>query len=366
MATRIPIYYGSSKYQPMSGSDVLAPTLIQLSATAGNVLRQSNGLYVGATPVISDIYVTSNGSDSNAGTSTAAPFATIDHAITIAVAQMTFPFTQVNIWLNHAENFNLVSRYDVPAFCRINFGTYADPNYGSSGASVPTTAGTTRSHLIQQFQRSNITATGSQSGSQVTLSGFNLSSASMSFKGVTITLPNALAGNPGQAGYAISDFLFLNHPEVPGVVPEISMEGCYVNMPDTNAYYGFLGIGPRARGSLYWLASQLLIRGTPPSTGVTTQVLNARQYFLKFYNDFITNAFGQYWAFGQSSNTDNSSGILELFWTDSEAALIDGTNSTLATFPILDDQSLGLRNFWTGLRRVGNSAPLNVLSGRSF
>lgn len=370
MTIRTPLYFDSVNkvHTPMPAGDTVDPSVVPVSTAVGNrVQNRSDGLYVGDygtpnAPYV--IYVNSaTGNDTNAGTTTAAPLATLAKALSNASA--LFPSSQftghVLIALQAGQTFPMpanMSLYDG----HLTLTFYGDPTYGNwNGSPIGTGANPS---VMAALQRPIITPTATTVSGQNAMAGFVRFGGDLTLQGVHVDLP-AKPTASAIANYGIDcDFVRNQNRSASGTV---TLMGSIINMTDTAAYWGFMGTRARSSNtSLAQFASQFRVLNVPVNAAAspTNDQLLARQYFVKMFPDWAGN--NQQTQPLQSSSTTSSaaSGILNLTWADTPALVVTTGQSNLASFPMAFDVTYGFRNYVFNMSIDQQSRPLNIQSSR--
>lgn len=352
-------------HRPMvPGTDALNPAIVPVSARANNVLQNlADGLYLGDQLSSAVFYVNSAGSNTAAGTK-AAPWQTLDGAIANLIAASPNGMFKSNtvIALQAGQAFTLSQDITVCGG-RLNIAFYGDAQYGDfNGAPI----GTSQANppVMSDLARPTITPAISQVNAQWKIAGINLAGGDVQLTGVQLNLP-AAPTTPAIGLYSNqSDFV---RAPVQGS-GAVDLVGTIVNLTDTNAYWGLLGMQARARPcTLLQFASQFRINNTlVQDTSATAAQLTARANFIKFYADFAGNNQTLGTLQPTSSNSSSGSALLNLMWSDTESLTVATGKTNLATFPLLFPQSYGMRNYFTNLVRDQQQRALNVLSPRLF
>lgn len=351
-------------HRPMvPGTDALNPTIIPLSARANNKLvALTDGLYLGDSLPNAVYYVNSAGVDTAAGTK-AAPWKTLDGALTniLALAGGSYR-ANVTLALQAGQTFPLTHDLTVLGGS-ITLTFYGDPAYGDfNSATIPTSGADPA--VMSDLQRPVITPASSQVNAQWKIAGFNLMAGAVTLTGVTVTLPNAPA-SPAQNLYSNAcDFVrCLN-----GGTGVVTLYGSIVNAADVTAFFGFLGLLARALNpTLVQFASQFRVAGLILQDSTATQPqLIARANLIKFYADFAGNNQQLGTLTPVATNSSSGSAILNLIWSDTESLTVNTGKTNQATFPLLSNQNFGLRNYFTGLTRDQQQRPMNAVTPRLF
>ncbi len=370
MTARTPLYYDATGkvHTPIPIGDTLVPALISVSTRAQNQIQNlTDGLYVGSTLPNPVVYVNSSGTDATTSGNLAAPYKTLDYALSqVIAANVNGRFTgQVVIALQAGQAFTISA--DIPIYDGSLLLTfYGDPNYGNWN-SPPVGSGAIPA-MMSDLQRPTVTLVSSVVNGQSHLSGFNLNGGFLQFSGISVQLPAAPAA-PSIALYSI----YTDAVRAPayGKRSQFILEGCIVNMTDINAFWGLIGVHARSSaltfvqyGSLFQVQGVLLSSTTTPVP--TAAALVARQYFIKFYPDYAGNNQQTGVLQGNTTNSSTASGIMNLLWADTESLTVAVGKTNQATFPIGFDVDFGLRNYMFGLNRDQSSRPLNIVSSRLF
>lgn len=368
MTTRFPTYYDGTKQviTPIPTGDTLDPTLLPVSARAGNLLiNAGDGLYAGYNAPQQSVFVSfGTGVDAAGNGTKAAPYKTIDFAI----AQQTFAGGiirgSLTVYLRCGDTHPLTNRYFIDNGL-VTLCWYGDAQYGDyPGTPV---AGTTMPSFMQDLVRPIITLATSQANGLWNLSGFNFgnsttASSKLLLAGVSVTIPGIPTGATGVDSYGMySDFVTYTN----NCNGTLSLDGAQVNKVD-NSCFGLLGLHARATScALTGFSPQLLVGGqlVQDNTASVTQ-LAARQWFMKFYPDYAGN--NQTVLTPNTSTGSPGSSLLRLMWSETTAQSVVGIRQNQATFPKRFDPSYGIRNYFNGLVRDQQSRPLNVQAGFLF
>jgi hypothetical protein len=369
MTAQIPVFYDSTQlvHRPMDLSDTLNTQLMPVSARPGNTVQNlTDGLYVGQVLASTVYYVSSAGTDVSTGGTKAAPFKTLDYALSQLTAQSVgnqYTAGNTTIALAANQSFPMTADFNIYGG-RITFAFYGDPQYGDFN-SAPFGTGA-QPAVMSDLQRPIIVPTSNNVNSQWYLTGINRYGGNVAFTGVTILLPVAPA-QPSITLYSqSSDFVRSMNYSSQGYV---SLFGSSINMQDPNSFWGFLGIRARSTGTtLDQFASQFLVNGIQLSAAntPTSGQLTARQYFVKLYVDFPGNLQTTGVLSSTTQNSSTASGLLNLTWADTEALTVATGKTNLASFPICFDLSYGFRNYVFGLQDDQQSRPMNIVSSRLF
>jgi len=360
------VIYKNSTHQPLGTGDKLTADSIPVSALPGNGIRAvSDGLYVGgATPQV--YYVsTSLGNDVPTAGSKAAPYKTLSYALDQIIANydLNNPGSTQNILgnvtvaLKAGETFPLDKSYEIYGYLRLTF--WGDPQYGDFNGP---TVGLAQAAFLSDLQRP-IIAPAIQPSTVNGVNHFQAHDASppatLNLFGVRVDLPAGAASN--------SDYCsFFNTAYSEG--GRLQLWGSIINRLDTTSSYGAFGVHARSHNAiLEQYCSQFWIQGQPivPVTGgfqPTNDQLLARKWFIIFYPDL----HGNNQSGGQLLDGPAPSGLMQLIWSvvPNEPVPVGKTN--LATFPVLNDQSFGIANYFFNLTRDNQSRPLNCQSAQLF
>jgi hypothetical protein len=375
MTIQNPVFYDSTLnvHRPMDTGATVPVTAVPISATAGNTVQSlSDGLYVG-TYNGTILYVDStNGVDTNAG-SKASPLKTIDQAFTNLTAMFPGGFyagKNVTIALRAGMSYPWTTTFQMVGSCDLKITFWGDTNYGDfnsgpigTGANPWVMSNLARPNLLPA---SSVGTDGFQR-----LAGINRCGGSVSFLGVTITLPAAPSGGAitGYSGYC--DVVRSVSPSLGIPLADdgfVHLIGCIVNMSDINAYWGFLGSFARTTVKFSQFASQFQVQGAIMNAAAspTTAQLAARQYFIKFLPEAAGNNQQDIVLSGSSSNSSAGSGIILAMWSEAQALVVTGTTTNLATYPLSFDPGYGLVNYIYNLTKTANGQSLNFLNSRLF
>lgn len=360
------VYDATQKaHRPMiPGSDALNPTIVPVSARTNNRIQNlSDGLYLGDQLPTSVYYVNSSGVDSAAGTE-AAPWKTLDGAIANVMALNNNGQYRSNttIALQAGQNFTMSTDVNVYGGM-FNLAFYGDTQYNDFNDALIGTSQADPS-VMSDLQRPTITPIVSQVNAQWKIAGFNMLGGTVQLQGVQLNLPAAPASPSASLYSNLADFVRVLNWNT----GTLSLYGSIINITDTNAYWGLMGVLARALpASLLQFASQLRVSNTmPQDTTATTAQLTARANFIKFYSDYAGNNQQLGTLAPTAQNSSAGSGLLNLMWTDTESLSVATGKVNQATFPLLFNQNYGLRNYFTGLVRDQQQRPLNVVTPRLF
>lgn len=367
MNNQIPLLYDQyhSAHRPMVlGQDVIYPQMIPLSAQPGNkIMILSDGVYYGATPGRSTIYVsTNNGNDNPSAGTQAAPYKTLDYAIQQNFANGVLN-NSLTILLQANQNYNFTGRYTLDKDAELIIAWYGDPTYGDYPSRISN--GNVDSATMPDLQRPVIVNNWALSGVQAYQSGFNIvRNATFGIWGVKVNIASLQGTPPVLDAYGNQcDFVTFVEGAGPG---RVANWGCIINKPDTVTAFGFLGVTARATTPT-WVqyASQFKIQDVlVDAQGGTPDRLTARKWFVKLYPDTPGN--NQFTGTVKPTTSNSSPGSAMLFanYTD-VAAMVNATGkSNMATYPVLFDASYGLRNYIFGLNADAQQRPLNFIVGR--
>lgn len=361
------VYDSTAKvHRPMaSGTEAVNPALVPLSARAGNTIQSvGDGLYVGPQLGSTVYYVNaSTGVDDTAHGTKVAPFRSLDYALAFLTSQSPaaqYRAGDTTIALQAGQAFSMNADFTIYGG-RLTISFYGDSQYGDFNSAVIGTGAAPA--WMADLNRPVITFAVQNINSQWYMNGINRVGGTVIIRGVKLNLPAAPA--TPTIGLYSQNVDVVRSPSLsdPGYVQIV---GTIVNMTDTNAYFGFLGIMARSVGMNFsQFASQFQINGlvmNATNNPTTTQLL-ARQYFIKFYADIPGNTSTGVLS-PTSANSSGGSGLLNLSWTDTEALTVATGKTNLGTFPPNFDLSYGVRNYFFGLQRDQQSRPLNVISPR--
>lgn len=359
-----PIIYQplKSTHEETGPNDALDPNYIAISETQVNQIKAyPDGLYVG--PYLSQgaFYVAASGSDVPTAGSLATPFQTLGYCLSQLTAQEPSGFTKIAIIaLKAGETFTFPDSFYMRGG-KLSFTFFGDPTYGSFNS--PLIGGTTFPSLMADLQRPIIqvgiapaTVGGSAGIVMIGREGIGefAETPMVILNGVQVNLPS------GAHGTGNIDFIKCAN----GAVGRLTLDGAIVNMSDPTSQYGLLGMEAWSECKVYQFASQLKVAGTLVAAGDPVANLSARQWFFKFYQDFLGNnqTFLNY-----SGNTGTpGSGMMTLSWSDVAAMPVIPTKTNLGTYPVLNDPAAGLTNYFFNLTRDQQQRPLNVWSPRLF
>lgn len=353
----------------MDTGATIPPAQVPVSAVSGNLVQNfSDGLYVGTRNPLGStttFYVNNSGADAVGRGTQAAPFQTLDYALTTAAQQ--YPASQfvgnVTICLQAGQTFTLVNDFNVYTGGVLQIAFYGDPQYGD----LNTAYGTANAQVMSDLARPIITPqVASVNGSYWKMAGFNRFGGSINLIGVQVNLPAAPA-NPSITLYSqFADLIRSLEYDAHGY---INLRGAIVNVTDTTAFWGILGISARSTGTtLTQFASQFWVNGRALSATATptptTAELAARQYFVKFYPEFAGNNQTVSVLSGSSTTTSPGSGVFGLTWSDTPSLLVQNGKTNLGSFPVIFDITYGFRNYVFNLQRDQQQRPLNIVSSR--
>ncbi|BAG41645.1 hypothetical protein [Ralstonia phage phiRSL1] len=372
MTQRTPVFYdaANSVHRPMDAGDTVDPTTIQVSTYPGNRLQvltafgSQNGLYSGA--LTGTYYVnTATGADTVNNGSKAAPFKTIDYALSQVIGPSPDSLYRSNVTLALAagQTYPLINDFNIYGG-QIMFTFYGDPKYGDFNG--PLVNGTTVPAFMSDLQRPIITPTASLVTGLNKLSGINRFAGNVVFSGVQINLP-AAPSNPSISLYTgLSDMVRGVDGDARGYV---QLDGAVVNITDPTAYWGFLGVQARSSSTeLHQFASQFQVQGTLVSatSGSNAAQLACRKNFIKFYADYAGNNQQSIFLQTTATNSSSGSGLLDVTWSDTSALIVTGSTPCLASYPIAFDLNYGLNQYITNLIKSQSGVPLNFRSSRQI
>lgn len=373
MGTQNPVFFDSASnvHRPMDAGATIPVTATPISVQTGNNLQAlPDGLYAGNRSGIVLYVDAANGNDANAGTK-AAPFKTVDHAmqyLTSLFPSGYFSGRNCTVALHagqtHAwtSDFNMISGSDL----KITF--YGDAQYGDFDS--PAIGTGANPWVMSDLARPNIAPASSQGTSGLMrLAGINLSGGSISLMGITVTLP-AKPSNPALSTYSgTCDFVRSTLGGLHSPVNDdgtVSLVGSIVNMSDYGACWGFLGCDSRTVVKLAQFASQFQVGGLlmNAANAPSAAQLQARQYFIKFLQDYAGNNQSVISLNTNSSNSSAGSGIIFCSWSEAQALVVTGSKTNLPTYPLSFDPGYGLINYIFNLSKTANGQPLNFLNSR--
>lgn len=377
MVTQNPVFFDSTAnvHRPMDAGATLPVGSTLVSAQVGNTLQTfSDGLYAGNRSGVV-IYVDSVlGVDSATApnhSTKAAPFKTLDFALqylTSLFPEGYYAGKNCVIALKANQSYPMTADFNIVTGSDIRITFYGDANYGDfDGPAIGTGANPWN---MANLARPNIMPTSSQlPNGLVKLAGINIHGGSVSLLGVTITLP-AQPSNPALSTYSgYSDFVRSAVTEIHTPIAEdgsINLIGSIVNMSDIGAFWGFLGCQPRTFLKFSQFCSQFQVGGVLLNSTSMASVaqLNARQYFIKFMQDYPGNNQGVLSLATNSSNSSAGSGIILCSWSEAQALTVIGTTTNLPSFPLSFDPGYGLTNYIFNLSRTATNQNLNFLNSR--
>jgi hypothetical protein len=100
------------------------------------------------------------------------------------------------------------------------------------------------------------------------------------------------------------------------------------------------------------------------SNAPTTSQLKARQYFIKFMQDYAGNNQTVVGLDTNSSNSSAGSGIIFCSWSEAQALVVTGSKTNLSSYPLSFDPGYGLVNYIFNLSKTANGQPLNFINSR--
>lgn len=368
MVTQNPIFFDSTQnvHRPMDSGATVPPTAVPVSTTLGNIVQSlSDGLYVGNQYGLV-LYVDSvNGNDANAGTTTGAPLKTLDHAYTVlnALFPIRYSGQNITIALKANQSYPVSTDFSIYPNSSLLITFYGDPAYGNwNGPAIGTGCNPWN---MADLERPIIQPQVSQVSGLWKLAGINNYGGNLSLAGVTVQLPVAPA-SPSISLYG-GYVDFVRHVQA---VDEgcLSLAGVIFNMLDVNAYWGALGVMARATMRFDQFCTQFQIAGKlmNAANSPTTAQLQARQYFIKFFQDFAGNNQQLLYLSTATSNSSGGSGFIRASWSDAAAMVVTGTSTNLSSYPLAFDPGYGLINYIFGLNKTANGTPLNFISSRLF
>src|ERR1700682_970811 len=323
-----PTFYDSVNQviRTMDTGSYLPPAMLPVSKVPGNTLQDlSDGLYVGgnvALPAV--IYVnTMTGVDAMGNGTLAIPYKSLDYALaqlTAAPLNMQLQTSAV-IALQAGQTFSMMNDLNLYGGT-LTFTFYGDTNYGSY-TNVPVLGTTTDPEFMSNLARPLIEPAVSSVNGYWHLAGINVYGGNVVLKGVTVQLPMAPA-QPSISLYSnAADFVRAMNNTTDGY---LELLGAVVNMMDITAFWGILGLNPRSSYSLIQYGSQFQVGGTLLNAvalpAPTMAQLAARQYFIKFYPDFVGNNQQQGLLYNTAATATNASGILKVMWADTQSFII--------------------------------------------
>lgn len=373
MKIQTPVFFDSTNnvHRPMDSDATIPVTATAISAAQGNNLQyMADGLYVGYRSGLVLYVDAQNGNNGNPGTK-AAPFQTVDFALQYLVSlfpdgyyggrncTIALRAGQDHVW---TTDFHMIASSDL----KITF--YGDAKYGDFNS--PAVGTGANPWNMSDLARPNIVpATSTGAGGLAKLAGINLYGGSISLLGIKITLPSK-PSNPALSAYSgVSDFIrsaLAGLQEPVGDDGMVNLIGSIVNMSDSGAYWGFLGCQARTYIKFSQYCSQFQIGGRLINAANSPSVaeLQARQYFIKFMQDYPGNNQGLLSLDTNSSNSSAGSGIIFCTWSESQAQVVTGNTTNLPTYPLSFDPGYGLVNYIFNLSKTANGQPLNFLNSR--
>jgi len=272
--------------------------------------------------------------------------------------------TSTVLALRAGQTFTLVNDINLYGGT-LTFSFYGDMNYGSY-SSPPVGTGAIPAIMTDLMRPVIVPTVSLTSTSYWRMSGVNLYGGSVSLLGVELLLPMAPAG-PSISLYSdAADFVRSMNYAGAGY---LDLQGTIVNMQDTTAFWGLLGVHARSHAfSLMQYASQFQVAGelTNLANMPTSPELMARAYMIKFYPDFLGSNQQQGVLYDTATTATSASGLLKVLWADTQSFTIETTKTNLASFPIAYDLTYGLRNYFYGITYDSLSRPVNVLSSRTI
>jgi len=366
MTQRTPVFYDSTQsvHRPMDSGDTIPISAVTISAQPGNTVSAlSDGLYSGDYNGLILYVNSSTGSDSNPGTK-AQPFLTVNGALTHLSS--LFPSSQYRgqaiVALHAGLNYTWPASFDFTIYGgSLTLTFYGDPNYGDFNS--PLVASTTLPAVMSNLQRPVIQPQATIVNSQAKLGGINRVAGSIIISGVTVSLP-AASSPPGITNYGgYIDFIRSISGPSSGTV---SIIGTVVNMTDNTAFWGFLAAQAGSTTYFRQFASQFQVNGIllSSTTSPTSAQLAARQYFIKFFQDYAGNNQTQLFLSSTSANSSSGSGIIFSTWADTEALVVTGSVTNLASFPFSFDSGYGLMYYIYNLNTASAGRYLNFINSR--
>jgi len=137
-------------------------------------------------------------------------------------------------------------------------------------------------------------------------------------------------------------------------------------MTDNTAFWGFLAAQAGSTTYFRQFASQFQVNGIllSSTTSPTSAQLAARQYFIKFFQDYAGNNQTQLFLSSTSANSSSGSGIIFSTWADTEALVVTGSVTNLASFPFSFDSGYGLMYYIYNLNTASAGRYLNFINSR--
>lgn len=350
-----PVKVESKKHSPFSHEDRVSPEYIPISERPNNLIEvASDGLYLGITPNLPEVYVDASvGNDSNPGTA-ARPLRTIDKAMELIAEETLFLESEIVVALKCGQDHELTKRHYLTNKARLVITYYGDTNYGSYNTDP-------YARYLRDLNRPIIKPLPFEEGGLQRLAGFD---SSVAHWGVHIELPPHTGDYLPEAAYGVVDYIVPNVNRLNDI--DVDLQGVVVNKPDFQGEYGFLGILSRTKVVLNTYASQFLLSGQKANatSNLGIRELAKREDFVKFYNDKLPGS-DRIFLYESTQNSSNGSGLLELYWVDVPVSSIPA-GPTIETFPYLLDSSYGLRYYFHNMKTTPNGQPLSVLSPRNF
>lgn len=353
-----PLKYQDQKHTPFVAGDSVDAQFLPISERSNNELQiLSDGLYVGQGLTQSIFYVGPSGTNAPTSGSKVTPFLTLDYALSQLSAQSVGGvFTgKATIALQAAETFTVGADFinggDLQiAFFGSSFGDFDSPSVQKA-----------RPAVIAELERPIINiSSGLVNGLWQSFGIRCNDGAKVQLTGVYINVPAIPANEPNDDTYSgYSDFITAIND---GTV-DVSLLGTIINSHN-GGRFGFLGVHARAEAKLRQFASQFLVDGAKAVAGSAPFVLQARTYFIKFYNDYSGSNQEALNLEPTSASSSAGTGILTVNWSDTQAQLIQTGANSLDSYPVMFDPSAGLRNYFWNLVRDTQQRPMNVISGR--
>jgi hypothetical protein len=347
-----PLVYDQATQRPLvpASNELLNPASLPVSTQQGNAVQMlTDGLYIGQYLSQTTYYVAPNGVDAPTSGSKTSPFQTIDYCLSQLTSLSQGPnFSAIAIVaLKAGNNYNMTQDFHCNG--SITFTFYGDTNYGDFDS--PLLGGTIDPAIMLDLARPVIkpqlvSATNGIAGVRLLPSN---GEAKCSLRGVRVDLP---AGANANNSYYCDFVTGTNYS-----TPRCDIYGTIINITDITSSAGLFGLLPRSGlGTLSQFSSQFLIQGVVVSGVTTPQILLAREFFLKFYPDFL----GGNQVTGSLTTGSTGSAIMSVNWPVVATAPVLTGKATLGTFPMIG-VSYGLGSYFANLVRDNQGRPLNVL-----
>ena len=371
MAYELPAFYDSVQQviRPMDVGDQIPPAQLPISMHVGNIVQSlSDGLYVGAPVALATAaYVnTVTGVDAITSGAVGTPFKSLDYALAQLSADSVNGqlATSIVVVLQAGQTFAMNNDLNLYGGT-LTFTFYGDPNYGAY-TNVPVTGTTTNPWYMTDLERPIIAPAVSLVSTYWHMAGVNIIGGNVVLEGVEVILPMAPAG-PAISLYSnAADFVRSSSNANTGSYVELL--GAVVNMQDPTAFWGIVGVGARSALTLIQYGSQFQVNGLliDAANNPSSAQLLARQYFIKFYPDFVGNNQQQGVLYDTAITATAASGLLSVMWADVQSFTVETTKTNLASYPIAYDLVYGLRNYIFGAIYDTVNRPVNVNSSRAI